>query len=164
MSLLLDLGFLEKTQLCWERGNWDGPSGGDGKCGGLPLGSPWAAAHSGAGQQGGAVASGTLWTVDKAVSTAVPSWVGSLCCEAPVTWCPPASGSENGPGWAPPPDPCSEQLPADHAQPPGHPPPPPPSLFTARAKLEQCTAPQKGMGFGIMDHLSLRCLLRLSFK
>lgn len=55
---------------------------------------PTAAPHSGAGQQGGVVASGSLWTVDKAVSTALPSSAGPLSCEAR---CPLASCSENLP-------------------------------------------------------------------
>lgn len=48
------------------------------------------------GQRDGVVASGSLWTVDEAVSTPVPSSVASLsCCDVSVKWCPPASRSEN---------------------------------------------------------------------
>lgn len=133
MSLILDLVFPEKTQLCWERGNWDGLSGKASAGGGEPSGvrsgsggkcktlspGPMAAPHPGAGQQGGVVASRNLWTVDKAVSMAVPSCVGSLSCEAPVTRGPSASSSENVARWASPPHLCAEQLPGDQPWPPG---------------------------------------------
>ena len=58
---------------------------------------PAADPRSLAGQQGGAVASGSLCTVDKAVSMAVSASVTSGCCDAPAEWCPPASGIFSAP-------------------------------------------------------------------
>lgn len=49
-----------------------------------------------AGQPRGVVASGSLWTVDEAVSAPVPSSVASLSCgDVPGKWCPPAARSES---------------------------------------------------------------------
>lgn len=130
MSLISDFVFPEQTKSCWKRGEIEwvvrgstGPGWGAVRSGGgsgSKCDPPPADPHSQAGQQGGVVASGSLGTVDEAVSTSVPSFVLSLsCCDVPVKWCPPASRLENTQRQAFTPHLCLEQLKGDSSLPPG---------------------------------------------